>query len=822
MVKKIIQVLSYKITDEFLEDNNFNVYSVNGEIKEGIIEIIKFYTNELNENWQDLRKDWKLKKLVNLPYKLNSVSPYRIFINNIDKEDPTLFCENNLPEREIERIKWILSTSVADFIGDSFKKDLKEYFISNNLKSDNFNVNLDFKGQATKNSFASKENYALLKMLFMKQFINKKVTIGTCAEAIEDAKEVSFYPSYNGSHELVSEIIEAYNYKNELKRYSLFLTPKIELRNEELYLNVIIGTKVILDSSEHEIGKKDDLIKKIHYGKNENSTLYIFNGEQYATLKFSTKKSENGYISLFPNWEYREMLKNLEQTANITFSDIINFLKDTTSRNDMFLLHNQYRKIKEKKLVSDSLHNNDKLDVSDFIVKNIKGLELVEPISETEVIYPSEVKKIAKNGSKIDLLVSSYKGKYNYFNLYVIRKNNSEIIKMIKQLFTSTSADEKLFTDYEKIESINENTFMITFANDVTITINIIDVCNDYILKDTYKGETANDRADMITETIGEMPVNSLFLVELEVLPDGVDAKGIIRQALIKQGFINQFIVPSTLDTNKLKQRLCKLFQCIGFYNALTYLGEKTVYTFSFVESICNKGHILPFIIKVTDKSIEVSPSLKNMAIDFISINDIYKNFYSLKDLAFDMKKCNIEEIEEILLKKLFDILKNDNTEKILILEGKQLQSINTDLAKKVIAASDNVVKTDLLDIEVIVKNATNNDLTFTPTLFLFNDDTFISIGDKTQSQRNSLVYGSKLVNFKKRKTKTKPEDRIVNGAFATYQDRKAFEIKIIKSTMDKIALASLIKLSRFRLTSEIHCNETSFYNYLTYFSKYF
>lgn len=822
MTKKIVQVLSYKITDEYLEDDTFNVYSVNGEIKEGILETIKFYTDDLKGSWKDLRQGWKFKNLVNIPYKLNSVSPYRAFINNIDNEDPLLFCENSLTEEEIQRVKWLLSTSVTDFIGDKYRKDLKDYFKANNLKTDNFNVNLDFKGQATKNLFKSRENFALLKMLFMKHFLNKKVLIGTCAEAVEDSKEVSFYPSYNGSHELVSEIIEAYNYKNELKRYALFLNPKIEVRNDELYINVIIGTKVILDSYEHEIGKKNDLIKKIHYGKNENSTLYIFNGEQYTTIKFYTKKSENGDISIFPKWEDREIIKNLEQTTNITFNDIINFLKNTTSRNDMFLLHNQYRGIKEKNLVSDSLHNNDKLDISNFIIKNIKGLEIIDSVSETQVIYPSEVKKIARSGSKIDLLVSSYKGKYNYFNLYVIRKNNSEIIKMIKQLFTSTSSADSLFTDYEKVESTNENTFIVTFANNVMITINIIDICNEHILKDTYESETIDDRANIITEAIGEIPVNSLFLVELEMLPNEVDAKKIIRQALIKKGFINQFIVPSTLDANKLKQRLCKLFQCIGFYNALAYLDEKTVYTFSFVESIYRKGNILPFIIKVTEKSIEVSPALKNIEVDFININDIYKNFYSLKDHAFDINKCNKEEIEEFLLKKLLGILKNDKTEKILLLEANQLQSINTDLAKKVIAISDNVVKTDLLDIEVIVKNATNNDLTFTPTLFSLTDDTFISIGDKTQSQRKSLVYGSKLVNFKKRKTKSKPEDKIVYGAFGIYQDRKAFEIKIIKSSMDKITLASLIKLSRFRLTSEIHCNETSFYNYLTYFSKYF
>ncbi|WP_160680721.1 hypothetical protein [Clostridium sp. C8-1-8] len=822
MAKKTIQVLSYKITDSFLEHNTFSVYSVNGEIKKAILEIIKFHTTVLNKNWEDLRKDRKFRNLINIPYKLNAISPYRVFVNDIDNEEPLLFCESSLSEEEIQRIKWLLSTSVTDYIGDKFNQDLKAYLDANNLKTDNFSVNLDYKGKATKNTFIDSKNFALLKMLFMKYFLNKKITIGTCAEAVEDAKEISFYPSYNGTHELVSEIIEAYNYNNQLKRYALFITPKIEIRNSELYLNIIIGTKVILDSYEHEIGKKTDLLKKIHYGKNENSTLYVFDGEQYIAIKFFTKKSENDAIFIFPKWDYREIIKSLEQTTGITFNDIKNFLKDTTSRNDMFLLHNQYRGIKEKKLISDSLHNNDKLDISEFIVKNIKGLNLIDSVSETEVIYPSEIKKIARKGSKIDLLVSSYKGKYNNFNLYVIRKASSEIITLINKLFTSTLAEESLFTDYEKVESHGENVFVVTFSNNVTITINIIDICNDYILNDTYEGETVTDRANVITEAIGKIPDNSLFLVELEKLPDKTDAKKIIRQALIKLGFINQFIVPSTITINSLRQRLCKLFQCIGFYNALAYLDNKTVYTFSFVESTYHKGFILPFIIKVTEKSIQVSPVLESIPINFVSINDIYKSFYNLKDHTFDLQHFTLHEIEDILLNNLLDILKNDTTEKILILEGNQLQSIHSELAKKVISVSDNVVQTTLLDIEVIVKNATNADLTFTPTLFLFDDNTFVSIGDKTQAQRKSLVYGSKLVNFMKRKTKNNTEDKIVTGAFETYQDRKAFGIKIIKNKMDKVSLASLIKLSRFRLTSEIHCNETSFYNYLTYFSKYF
>ncbi|SHJ75351.1 hypothetical protein SAMN02745163_02514 [Clostridium cavendishii DSM 21758] len=822
MSKKVIQVLSYKITNSFLENNTFNIYSINGELKESILEIIKFHTNVLNKNWEDLRQDWKFKNLINIPYKINSISPYRVFISDIDNANPLLFCDKSLNEEEIQRIKWLLSTSVTDYIEDKFKKDLKDHLETKNLKTTNFNIDLDYKGEATKNTFINNKNFTLIKMLFMKHFLNKKVRIGTCAEAIENAKEISFYPSYNGKHELVSDIIEAYNYNNQLKRYALFITPKIEVRNSELYLNIIIGTKVILDSYEHEIGKKTDLIKKIHYGKNENSTLYIFDGEQYISVKFYTKKSENDIIYIFPKWEYREIIKNLEQTTNITFNDIKNFLKDTNSRNDMFLLHNQYRSIKEKNLVSDSLHNNDKLDISNFIVENIKGLEIIDSVSEIEVVYPSEIKKTARNGSKIDLLVSSYKGKYNSFNLYVIRKNNSEIIKLINQLFTSTSETESLFTNYEKVESPNENIFVVTFNNNVAITINIIDICSDYILNDTYEGETVDDRANLITEVIGEIPVNSLFLIELEMISDKADAKKIIRQAFIKLGFINQFIIPSTMNINNLKQRLCKLLQCIGFYNALTYLDEKTVYTFSFVESESRKGIILPFIIKITEKSIQVSPVLKNTPVNFVSINEIYTNFYNLKNYTFDLQKCNMQEIENILLINLLDIFKNDNTEKILLLEGNQLKETDSDLLKKIISISDNVVKIDLLDIEVIVKNATNDDLTFTPTLFSLTNDTFVSIGDKTQSQRKSLVYGSKLVNFMKRKTKNKPDDNIVNGAFGMYQDRRAFGIKIIKNKMDKISLASLIKLSRFRLTSEIHCNETSFYNYLTYFSKYF
>ena len=168
MAKKKLKQLGFKITDKFLEGNNYNIYKTDESVVK-IVKLIRSYANDV------LDKEWMAGNVTRIPHVINSVNPVGLFMKSEGKDDDfiALYCNSTLKAEEVKRAMYIITNSIEEFI-TQHKEGIEEY---TGYPVD-MDISIDLKLQGRTEGKFLKDNIALIKALILKKMSGKELNIG--------------------------------------------------------------------------------------------------------------------------------------------------------------------------------------------------------------------------------------------------------------------------------------------------------------------------------------------------------------------------------------------------------------------------------------------------------------------------------------------------------------------------------------------------------------------------------------------------------------------------------------------------------------------
>lgn len=765
---KQLNRLGFKVTSQFLEKNSFKKFICNEELVP-LISLIKSFSKEV------LKEEWRANNVLKLPYILNAINPAYMALKetDYDKDVIEFYCHESLEEEEVNKTIYLLGNNIEEFL-EKYKADLLNYNSEINIKD----IRVEPKYAGTVDYEFLLENLTLVKMLFIKVLDRKSIYIGTSEDEkyLKDGSKIQFFPSYSRQigHLLISEIIDIdLNGKNE--KMAFYIIPNIEIEDGEIYIYPMIGVKRVVTYNK---------VNALKDGTAKSYSTLIFDGSIYYSprVKYCEKKgtSSKEVQLVSEDWKLYEYIKKYK---GISFDDVKKHI-ESEDKEDIYLIYST--KMGGKNKLNPGVPGSDKLDIYNYILENIEGLEPLPVVDELKV--GRQGAGALNNSDKIILSNTIYRSPKTDIDLLIIQPSESMLYEYTEDVIESG----KLIQDNAGM-TINANgSYSLELSDGKIVNLEIRKVVSTKGIEIKSDNETADIRAEKLLEDIGYLDETKLTLAFIDLENMGkLDAKKIIRNALDSRGIINQFINGNEgINDNKICSSLRDLFNDIGFGNAnQTILENEVIYTL-------HKADKINFICRLDNNNIEVKiPAITN---EYMHITDIYKYLPNLNS-----RLQEVGQVDDIAVNCLLKDIKDESREVLVILEGGETQYnsvlhyLNQNIIEEIKQNCMDLITTDLLGHQEIVQT-NEGKITLGTGVYKVKEGTYISIGDKGQCQ--VTVEASKIRRW------TNSHNKVSIGAKIQYQDRIAYKI-ITHNDKENQNLCNLVHKLRLSLTRHSHLN---------------
>lgn len=767
MGKKYLKQLGFRITDEFFQNNNYNIYETDDSITNAV-KLIRDYAKDV------LNKEWMAGNVTRIPHVINSINPVGLFMKSEgnDNDFIALYCNSTLKTEDIKKAMYIITNSIEEFI-TKHKEGIEEY-IGGPLDID---VSMDLKLQGHTDEKFLKNNISLIKALIIKAMSGKTLNIGMQENDnyVTPAINVRLYPCYSKSdgHQLITDILEYKDYK-----YAIYISPQIEEIDNDIYLFPNVGVKRFIRGIETK--------EAIKYSKANANTILIYDGEYYYTPRVSVDKKTKEIKGVSDDWKLFKFLED----KGITFEQIKDSIESKEESDYIFVQY--HPKLSRKSKIGSGLPAQDKLDIYNYINRVIPELE---PINELEEITYRNKAGAINNSNKLILANTIYRNNANDINLYVIHDGKNKLFDNVVDII-----ERGLISGNKGLVKLEGYNYKILTGDGKEALLKLIDTHVKDTLSPKEDNEEADDRLLKINKEIDFEGDFNIALIELENRDESTDAKNILRDSLDRMGIINQFIEKKDEEMcHRVRSAILDLLNDIGFGNANQKIKpNQVIYT---MYKIKDKN----IIARLDNENIEVCIPL--LVEEFIYISKVYRYLNEV-----NLYKSNNMELS---LDKFIKLLRDEKREKIVILESGEvkknsiLHTVDLEWIEKIKANSDVYITTDLLNREFV--QILDGDISLGKGLYKCHDDTYISVGEKVQGN-SSTVVASKVRAW----TNTRGGTSV--GATTEYKNRIAFEIKTNKSDFEIIKLIHNLRLN---VTTYKHLNRTIITDYIMGLEKH-
>lgn len=783
MSKKCLHRLGFKVTSQFLKKNNFNKYSCGDDLI-SIITLIKSYAIDI------LQKEWMASNVLKLPYTLNAINPAALLLKEDGYEEGIVdfCCHESLSKTELDRIVYLLTNSIEEFI-EIHRKGLEEYNPTVNLE--NININPQLQGSADIKFL--NENLALVKILFMRELSKKTIFIGTSDDEkyIQEGSEIKFYPAYDRQrgHMLISEIIDI-DIAGKIERMAYTITPNVEAQDGEIYIYPMIGIKRMVSHKR---------LNSIQYGTAKSYSTLVFDGKTYYFPRVAyreSKKTNNKEIQLISeDWK---LYTYLEEFKGITFNNIKEHIEGDDKQN-IYLTYSN--KLGNKHNLHSGVPNCDKLDIYNHIKANMEGLETIAPIEELKMKPQSGG---LDNTDKIVLSKTMYRNSITDLELLVLHPPTSTLYEDTISVIES----EKLIKNNIGLTIDGDGLYSLETSNNRIINLTVKNIPSIVGLEIKSDDETVGKRLEKLINDMGKKSPHkvTLALIDLENMGKH-DAKAIIRNALDGYGVINQFIEGNKgINTNKVASGLRDLLNDIGLGNFNQVISEnQVIYTL-------HKSSKINFICRIDNKTVEIKVPM--ITEDYCHVTDIYPVLSCIKDKIKD-----IENIDTLAMTIFLKDIEQEKRDAIVILENGEAQ-YNTvvknldqdiEIIEKIKSYAKEYITTDLLGHQEVIQ-LRDDRVTLGTGLYKIKDGGYISIGEKGQDK--TTTEASKIRRW------SNSYGKVSIGATISYKDRIAYEIRIHKNK-EVDDLCELVHKLRLTMTMHSHLNRCITTDYILGFAKH-
>jgi hypothetical protein len=783
MGKKCLHRLGFKVTNEFLEKNNFNKYSC-GDGLISIITLIKSYAIDI------LQKEWMASNVLKLPYTLNAINPAALLLKEDGYEDGIVdfCCHASLSKNELDRMSYLLTNSIEDFI-EKHRKGLEEYNPTINLE----NININPKLQGSVDIKFLNENLALVKILFMRELSKRPIFIGTSDDEkyIQEGREIKFYPAYNRQrgHMLISEIIDI-DISGKIERMAYTITPNVEAKDGDIYIYPMIGIKRMVNRKR---------FNSIQYGTANSYSTLVFDGKTYYFPRVAyreNKKTNNKEVQLISeDWR---LYTYLEEFKGITFNDIKEHIEGDDKQN-IYLTYSN--KLGNKHNLNSGVPTCDKLDIYNHIKANMEGLETIAPIQELKMKRPSGG---LDNTDKIVLSKTIHRNDITDLELLVLHPPTSTLYEETISVIES----EKLIKNNIGLTIDGDGLYSLETSDNKIINLTVKNIPSIVGLEIKADDETVEERLEKLINDMGEKSPHkvTLTLIDLENMGK-YDAKAIIRNTLDGHGIINQFIEGNKgINENKIASGLRDLLNDIGLGNLNQAIEEnEVVYTL-------HKANKINFICRIDNNTVEIKVPM--ITEDYCHVTDIYPVLPFIKDKIKD-----IENIDSLAIAIFLQDIEQEKRDVIVILENGETQ-YNTivknldqdiDTIEKIKSHAKEYITTDLLGHQEVIQ-LKDGKVTLGTGIYKIKDGVYISIGDKGQDK--TTTEASKIRRW------SNSYGKVSIGATISYKDRIAYEIRIHKNE-EADDMCELVHKLRLAMTMHSHLNRCITTDYILGFVKH-
>lgn len=767
MAKKNLKQLGFKITDKFLENNNYNIYKTDESVV-NVVKLIRSYAKDV------LKKEWMAGNVTRIPHVVNSINPVGMFMKSEGKDDDfiALYCNSTLKTEEVKRAMYIITSSIEEFITQH--KDGIEKYIGKSVEVD---ISIDLKLQGRIEGKFLKDNTALIKALILNAMSGKALNIGMQEDDnyITPSINVKLYPCYSKSdgHYLITDILEHKDYK-----YAIYISPQIEVIDGDIYLFPNIGVKRFIRGIETK--------EAITYSKADSNTILIYDGEHYHTprIRFDRKSQEIKMVS--DDWKLFKFLED----KGITYEEIKNYVEGQEESDNIFVQY--HPKLGRKSKIGSGLPSQDKIDIFNYISNIIPELE---PIKELEEISYRNKAGAINNSNKLILANTIYRNNINNINLHIIHDGENEIFDTVADMI-----ENGIFAGNKGLEILEKGNYRLLLGDGKEVLLKLLNTQVKDTLSPKKDDEEIEDRIFNIKKEINFTGDLNIALIELEKRNDNTDAKSILRDSMDKIGIINQFIEKKEEEkSHRVRAAILDLLNDIGFGNANQVIKKnQVIYTMHKIKDI-------NIIARLDNESIEVY--IPSVIEKFIHITNTYRYLSEVSLL-----KSNNNELS---LDTFINLLNNEKREKIVILEQGEvkrnsiLTSMDLEFIEKIKRNSDIYVTTDLLNREFI--QILEGDISLGKGVYKHHNNVYISVGEKVQGN-NSTVIASKVRAW------TNTKGGISIGATTEYKNRIAFEIRVNRDDFDTVKLIHNLRLN---VTTYKHLNRTIITDYITGLDKH-
>lgn len=812
MGNKKLKRLGYIVKKEFFKDNNYTSYVCNEEAAI-LIKNIKGFAEDV------LNKVWMANNILKINKTINATNPLGLIFEEIDDERDRVefYCHNSLSEEERNFGVSLLTTQIENFV-NKYEEQLKLY--NHNIDWDNINIT-PVKYSDNDNEFLM-SNSSLIKVLFIKQIALNEIYIGSSENEkyTTEGRKLKFYPcySYDGGYQLISEVIEVKE-KATVEKYCYTITPEIEMNcnTGDLIIYPIIGAKRFVSYN------KEEYINS-HKTKS-NCSVLIFDNDQYFTPRVTVvydKEIKGKYIKYNSNdWNLYEHLKK----KGIYFQDIKKIITEDDLINNIYLVYssNSGKKIK----IGAGVPGLDKIDICNYILNHIEGLELLPSVYEiSHNVKPFKIGSGINNSGKINLKNCIWRNNIKNIDLLILQDENREIC-LYEEVKVNIEKIDGLFKN--GIIKLEDNVYeFLVGDNKIRLSIRDIKCINSLEMKNESLCETVEDRKEKLLKDIKFINPENITIALMNIKNMGdLDAKQIVRNALDELGIINQNIEnvgkisesKSEVKTNSILSGIRDLLNDIGLGNLNQRMEDnQVIYTLHKIQDSI-------VICRINNLSVEVKmPQLMNeychISKVYSILNESIEKRLKLKKLKYNDKALYDSEIKEITnegIETFIQDITSDEREIITVLEKGEkkadaiLYEIKDIQEEQIKNNSKYYVTTDLLDMELIQFDTDGN-----PTkgkgFYKIEDGTYISIGEKVQAETKRAVDASKIREW------TNTKGKISKGYLQMFVDRIGYEIKINK---DNINIIHLIHNLRLATTTHIHLNRALTTDYIIGLGKH-
>lgn len=785
MNNKHLHRLGFKVTNGFLERNNFNKYSC-GDGLISIVTLIKSYATDI------LKKEWMANNVLKLPHTLNSINPASLLLKEDGFEDGFVefYCHASLSETELHRISYLLRNSIEEFI-ETHRKGLEEY--NPNVNLENITINPQLQG-AVDTKFLS-ENLTLVKVIFIRELSKNPIFIGTSNDEkyIQEGREIKFYPSYSkqGGHRLISEIIDI-DKAGKVEKMAYYITPNIEIEDGEIYVYPVIGVKRIISYKK---------LNAVQYGTAASYSTLVFDDYTYHSPRVAYRANKETGIKeiqlISDDWK---LYKYLEQYKGISFEDIKNHIQGDNKEN-IYLTYSNKSGITHT--LGAGVPTCDKLDIYNHIKTSIVGLQPIDSIEELKIKTQTKNKAGGlTNTDKLTLANTLYRNDKTELELLVIHPPTSTLYEDTINIIES----EKLIEHNAGLTIIDRGIYQFETYMKKPITLTLRNIPSIIGLEITSDTETVEERLKKLINDMGEKSSNklSLALIDLENMGK-YDAKAIIRNALDGYGIINQFINSTIgVTSNKIASGLRDLLNDIGLGNLNQSINDnEIIYTL-------HKASKINFICRLDNAVVEIK--VPGITDSYSHITDIYPILPILKS-----KTNKLEDLNSLAIATLLQDIAEEKRDVILLLEEGETQyntiisNLDTILVEKMKSYVKEYITTDLLGHQEVIQMKDD-----TPSLgtgiYKIKEGVYISIGDKGQDK--TTVDACKIRRW------VNNHERISIGATISFKDRIAYEIRVHKNK-EQDNICELIHKLRLSLTTHTHLNRCITTDYILGLNKH-